>query len=43
MGLDLILTIIAVICFVGAAAGVGGSRVSLGWAGLAFWAIASLV
>ncbi len=43
MGLSAILTVIAIICFAAAALGVGASRVQLGWAGLAFWALASLV
>ena len=43
MNLDLILTIVAIICFALAALGVAANRVQLGWAGLFFWALASIV
>jgi len=38
-----LLLLIAVICFILAAFGVGIDRVSLGWLGLAFFAAAGLV
>jgi len=38
-----ILLLIAVICFVLAAFGVGLERISIGWLGLAFFAAAGLV
>lgn len=43
MGLSTILVVIAVVLFVAAALNIGSDRVSLGWAGLAFWAASTLV
>lgn len=39
----LILVIVAVICFALAALGINPTRIQLGWAGLFFYVLASLV
>lgn len=43
MGIDLILLIVAFICFVLAALGVAVGKVNLIAAGLAFWVLASII
>lgn len=43
MNASRLLVLIALICFILAALGVGLDRISIGWAGLAFYAGASLV
>lgn len=43
MGLSMILTIVAVVCFAAAALGLDARRLNLVAAGLFFWAVASLV
>jgi len=43
MGLKLVFLIVAIICFVLQAFGIGSPRVSIGWIGMAFLAGAFLV
>jgi hypothetical protein len=43
MGIGMLLMILAVICLVLAAFGVSVRSVSLGWLGMAFWALSLLV
>lgn len=44
MTLTFIFTLLAFLCFIGAAAGVPNPpRVALGWLGLAFWVLPQLI